>query len=147
MYGSGETRESGMQHIRSLDVGLATAHRIIEEHPQSPLAKEIRALLEDCWWWRSQLSLEMLETARQCKYDGSHREAKILAMSAFGGPANSKLTAEDVFAHLQHLALRSQKGMLRMSKRLICIGISPWGPGVVVGLLFIFLCCPRIKWP
>ncbi|CAE7529107.1 unnamed protein product, partial [Symbiodinium necroappetens] len=116
VYGSGETRESGMQHIRSLDVGLATAHRIIEEHPQSPLAKEIRSLLEDCWWWRSQLSLEMLETARQCRYDGSHREAKILAMSAFGGPANSKLTAEDVFAHLQHLALRSQKGMLRMSK-------------------------------
>ena len=48
-----------------------------------------------------------------------------MRFSMFAGPANSKFTAEDTFAHLQHVAARANKGNRRMSKYLGKRGLSP----------------------
>ncbi|CAE7394742.1 unnamed protein product [Symbiodinium pilosum] len=119
LFGPQETRQPAMDFMRTLDGALAAAHRIMKNKPGSPQAAAVTALLKDVWWHTTQIALETIQTARNASFDARNRELRCLAFSCFAGPSNTKFTAEDVFAHLAHVAARSQKGMLRMSK---CLG-------------------------
>ena len=128
-----------MQHLHELDAGLEVAFDVIENEPDSPVARELKLMLKDMWWHGTQLSLEILQVARNDNFDAAGEQSKELAFSMFAGPANSKFTAEDTFAHLQHVAARATKGNLRMSKYLGKQGRSPLPANFNIQFLIIII--------
>ena len=118
VFGTRAAQQEGMQALSSLDEALAQAVRVQQASPDSPVAAELTLLLRDSWWQNTQVALEAIQTGRDCAFNAASAEMRSLSFGIFAGPSNTKHSAEDVFAHLQHVSARSQKGMLRMSKPL-----------------------------
>ena len=116
VFGTAAAQRCGMERLRTLDKALAAAFRVRDQQGDSPVGKELRALLNDIWFWQTQLCLEIIQEGRASQFNAGTMETRNLAFSCFAGVGNSKYTAEDVFAHLQHVAARSQKGSLQMNK-------------------------------
>ena len=105
-----------MATLKDIDAGLKVAHCVVSRDPDSPTGKAVTNILHDIFWLRCQVALETIQVARDCGFDPADEEMKIQAFQLFGGPANSKHTAEDVFSHLQHVVQRSTKGYKKMNK-------------------------------
>jgi len=116
VFGSTAAQRCGMEQIRSLDRALSAAHALLEREPDSPTAQQVKILLREVWFWQNQLSLEVIQAARDGSYNAADPQLRELAFSITGGPSNSKYSAEDVFGHLHHVCARAQKGMARMNK-------------------------------
>ena len=96
---------------------LGTAHRVKGENRANARGKAVTDMLRDCWWPRLlQIPLETTQVGRNCDFDADDSEMRMQAFALFAGPSNSKFTAEDVFAHLQHVGSRSNKGFNKMNK-------------------------------
>ena len=102
--------------FRDLDSALGTAHRVKGENRANARGKAVTDMLRDCWWPRLQIPLETIQVGRNCDFDADDSEMRMQAFALFAGPSNSKFTAEDVFAHLQHVGSRSNKGFNKMNK-------------------------------
>lgn len=110
-------RQWGMNVLRDLDSALGTAHRVKGENRANARGKAVTDMLRDCWWPRLlQIPLETTQVGRNCDFDADDSEMRMQAFALFAGPSNSKFTAEDVFAHLQHVGSRSNKGFNKMNK-------------------------------
>lgn len=105
-----------MSVLRDLDSGLGIAHRVKGANGGNTQGKAVTDMLRDCWWPRLQLPLETIQVGRNCDFNYDDPEMRMQAFACFAGPSNSKFTAEDVFAHLQHLGSRSNKGFNKMNK-------------------------------
>ena len=116
VFGSTAAQRSGMEQIRSLDRALRAAHALLSREPDSPTAQQLKVLLGEVWFWQTQVSLEIIQTARDANYNADDPQLRELAFSIIGGPSNSKFSAEDVFGHLHHVCARAQKGMQKMNK-------------------------------
>ena len=123
-FAGAEAEIEGLVHLRELDRALATAHAMLEQGlgDDDSRGPAIRDLLEDAFWPSCQLTLEMLQAARIARFQPGNGQLQELGFACFGGPSNTKHACEDVFAHLHHVAARSQKGLLTMSKRCSCNG-------------------------
>ena len=115
VFGDAAKRTWSLNFLCDLDKGLQAAVRLEEATADETLGAALKTLLKDVWWRATPLSLEMLQTARNSNFQVD-QELRDLCFSLYGGPSNTKLTAEDVFAHRTHIAARSQKGQLRMSR-------------------------------
>ena len=132
IFGSPAAQQRGMEWLRELDAGLGVAHKLLAAQGSTPFARTLRALLKDVWWRNMQLNLEVIQAARDCDFDPSNTELREIAFSSCSGTCNSKHSCEDVFAHMHHLAARSQQGALRMSKLLAVAGVH---------VCMFFVCC------
>ena len=119
-------RKWGMDVLRDLDSGLAIAHRVLHANPVGARGRAVSDMLSDCWWPRLQLPLETIQVGRNCGFDCDGPEMRMQAFALFAGPSNSKFTAEDVFAHLQHVSSRSNKGYQKMNKLLAFAHYEFW---------------------
>ena len=107
-----------MNRLKEIDSGLKKAHQILSRGADSPNGKAVSTLLHNIFWLRCQFPLETIQVARDCNFDYRDGEMRAHAFQLFGGPANSKHTAEDVFGHLANIVQRSTKGNKKMNKSL-----------------------------
>ena len=112
-----------MDFLRNLDQGLRVALRIIQDTPDEPIGNELKKLFIDLFWHKMPVALEALQEARNAGFDATQPAFREMCFGLYAGPSNTKHSAEDVFAHLTHIAARSQKGQLRMSKHLDCCSL------------------------
>lgn len=113
-----DVRAWGMNRLKEIDSGLKKAHQILSRGADSPNGKAVSTLLHNIFWLRCQFPLETIQVARDCNFDYRDGEMRAHAFQLFGGPANSKHTAEDVFGHLANIVQRSTKGNKKMNKSL-----------------------------
>ncbi|CAE7566298.1 unnamed protein product, partial [Symbiodinium necroappetens] len=116
VFGKPADRNWSLDLFRNLDKGLRVAVRLVKDSPDSTVGAEVRALLKDVWWHETPLCLELIQIARDSGFTATDRELRTACFGMFGGPSNTKYTAEDVFAHLTDITSRSQKGCMRMAK-------------------------------
>lgn len=106
----------GVSQLKKLDEGMALATDLVETNKMNALGRALSEMIHDAWWPRTQSALETIQVARDAEFHYGDSELRQQAFTLHAGPANSKHTAEDVFAHLSHITARSNKGFQKMNK-------------------------------
>ena len=113
-------RKWGMTVLRQVHAAVWAAKKYIADKADSPdsVSKTLEEMLRDAWFLQTQIGLEALQVCVDAGFEPNDRQVLLLAHQLWGGPNQTKFTAEDVFGHLSHVTQRSAKGGHQMNKHL-----------------------------
>ncbi|CAE6964982.1 unnamed protein product, partial [Symbiodinium sp. CCMP2456] len=96
-FASTAAEREGLELLRQLDAGLKAAHGLLQHGAADGDSRgpAIRDLLEDCFWPSCQLSLELVQAARDASFQPNNAQVLELAFACFGAPSNTKHACED----------------------------------------------------